>query len=244
MVSKPNHPPPPVRWPGSGGRPGIVQQRVAGAPSAIGSSKPAMALVAPSLPAKGAPAREYQPPPVRWNGAVQCKRPELRHQPPAITWPGPPPRAETLLRKTIAPPASKTGIRAASNPVRGRYPPVSVTAPVAMYRIAIQMMQSNYNTHSGVRFPIFNQNDYSFTLASALEATTPVGRGDAKKISGLDSESGVEVGDVGSYKIIQHLEKKGDNLTGDHQPSGAAIKEAIRLELHRRLNQVLTRAMA
>ena len=43
---------------------------------------------------------------------------------------------------------------------------------------------------------------------------------------------------------MQYLEKTGDGLTGDHQPSGAAIKEAIRLKLHSSLNQVLTRQMA
>lgn len=100
-------------------------------------------------------------------------------------------------------------------------------------------MQSN-----GINFYALDKTKYQFTPQSALNATKSIGRGEAQTISGLPFNYGVKVGDVGSYKIIQHLEKTGDGLTGDHQPSGASIKEAIRLELHQKLNQVLTRSMA
>lgn len=85
---------------------------------------------------------------------------------------------------------------------------------------------------------------YEFTLKSALQAITADPRGTSGEISGRESKSGVQVGDIGSYKIIQYLEKVGDNLTGDHQPSGAAIKEAIRMLLHEALDRPLTRSAA
>lgn len=87
-------------------------------------------------------------------------------------------------------------------------------------------------------------DDYAFTTKSAKKAVTPLAHGSYKKLTGHASGYGVEVGDVGSYGAIQHLEQTGDGLTGDHQPSGAAIKEAIRLKLHSALNQPLTRGMA
>ena len=85
---------------------------------------------------------------------------------------------------------------------------------------------------------------YKFTSASALRATKKIPRGRFKIITGRNSKTGVKIGDIGSYGAVQHLEKVGDQLTGDHQPSGAAIKEAIRLQLHTALNQPLTRSMA
>ncbi len=89
-----------------------------------------------------------------------------------------------------------------------------------------------------------NPVNFSFTATSALNATKPLAHGTWGQLTGQKANSGVSVGDYGSYGGIQYLEKTGDGLTGDHQPSGAAIKEAIRLELHRSLNQVLTRRMA
>jgi hypothetical protein len=87
-------------------------------------------------------------------------------------------------------------------------------------------------------------SDYKFSAASAEAATDPIPRGHWADLTGVASSSGVEVGDVGSYGAIQHAEATGDGLTGDHQPSGAAIKEAIREMLHTALHKPLTRAMA
>lgn len=89
-----------------------------------------------------------------------------------------------------------------------------------------------------------NPEDHEFTPTSALQATKPIPRGEAKQKAGRSADDGVEVGDVGSYGYVQYLEKTGDALTGDHQPSGAAVKENIRLLLHTSLNQPLTRSMA
>lgn len=86
--------------------------------------------------------------------------------------------------------------------------------------------------------------NFSFTSASALRATQSVPHGGWGILTGQPANSGVSVGDYGSYGGVQYLEQTGDGLTGDHQPSGAAIKEAIRLELHNSLAQVLTRGMA
>lgn len=95
----------------------------------------------------------------------------------------------------------------------------------------------------GIPFKI-PQTSYTFTATSALTATTPMPHGGWSTLTGAASGSGVKVGDCGSYGAVQYLETTGDGLTGDHQPSGAAIKEAIRLQLHASLNQVLTRSMA
>ena len=86
--------------------------------------------------------------------------------------------------------------------------------------------------------------NYTFSLTSALNATTPIPRGEARTETGRGAQSGVSVGQVGSYGYVQYLEKTGDGLTGDHQPSGAAVKEAIRELLHSSLNRPLTRSMA
>ena len=94
----------------------------------------------------------------------------------------------------------------------------------------------------GISFPY--PGHFDFTSTSALNATQPLPYGTWGKLTGQQANSGVSIGDYGSYGGIQYLEQTGDGLTGDHQPSGAAIKEAIRLELHRSLNQVLTRGMA
>lgn len=69
-------------------------------------------------------------------------------------------------------------------------------------------------------------------------------RGEARTVAGRAANTGVAVGDVASYSVVQHLEQTGDGLTGDHQPSGAAIKEAIRQKLHTALKRPLTRSMA
>lgn len=89
-----------------------------------------------------------------------------------------------------------------------------------------------------------NPVNFGFTSTSALNATKPMPHGGWGVLTGQPANSGVSVGDYGSYGGVQYLEKTGDGLTGDHQPSGAAIKEAIRIELHNSLKQVLTRGMA
>lgn len=86
--------------------------------------------------------------------------------------------------------------------------------------------------------------EHNFSLASALAATEPIARGEARRETGRAANTGVYVGDVGSYGYVQYLEQTGDGLTGDHQPSGAAVKEAIRELLHKSLNKPLTRSMA
>lgn len=100
----------------------------------------------------------------------------------------------------------------------------------------------NSFTFNGISFT--SPTDYTFTATSALNATKPIPYGGWSTITGGSRNSGVSIGDYGSYGGVQYLEKTGDGLTGDHQPSGAAIKEAIRLKLHSSLNQVLTRQMA
>lgn len=85
---------------------------------------------------------------------------------------------------------------------------------------------------------------HEFTLASASKATEPIPRGEAREEAGRGAGTGVEVGDIGSYGYVQYLEEVGDGLTGDHQPSGAAVKESIRNMLHTALDKPLTRSMA
>ncbi len=97
---------------------------------------------------------------------------------------------------------------------------------------------------SGMNFSYGSSSDYTFTSTSALNATKSLPRNTWKNVTGQSRNSGVKIGDVGSYGGVQYLEKTGDGLTGDHQPSGAAIKEAIRIKLHNALNQPLTRQMA
>jgi len=94
----------------------------------------------------------------------------------------------------------------------------------------------------GVRFN--RPGGFKFTSKSAERATEPLKRGAWGKVTRRKRNSGVKVGHFGSYGGVQYAEKVGDKLTGDHQPSGAAIKEAIRVELHKSLNRVLTRSMA
>ncbi len=186
---------------------------------------PPVKFPAPSgLQAKAA-LHAIAPPPVKWNAAVQMK--------PVLRWNG---RPDGALSAPM--PSCGSAVQARGGIFRTASPPPAGRSG------SIQMMQSNFFQQSGVQFPVLNPTQYRFTLASAQEAITPTQRGESATITGLGSGSGVEVGDVASYKIVQFLEKKGDKLTGDHQPSGAAIKEAIRILLHQKLNHVLTRTMA
>lgn len=84
-------------------------------------------------------------------------------------------------------------------------------------------------------------NYFEFTISGALNAIQST---NGWTITGLPRHYGVTVGDIGSYGYVRYLEKTGDGLTGDHQPSGAAIKEAIRESLHAVLPHRLTRNMA
>jgi hypothetical protein len=103
-----------------------------------------------------------------------------------------------------------------------------------------QLLSHNY------KIPTVAGNVYQlmFSQSAAKKMIEAPPRGSSKAISGRDAESGVEIGDIASYHIIQYLEKSGDGLTGDHQPSGAAVKEAIRIQLHSVLPHVLTREQA
>lgn len=86
--------------------------------------------------------------------------------------------------------------------------------------------------------------EFKFSKKSAQKAITPLPHGSWGKLTGHPSGYGVEVGDVGSYGAIKYLEQSGDGLTGDHQPSGAAVKEAIRVALHYASTKPLTRSAA
>jgi hypothetical protein len=86
-----------------------------------------------------------------------------------------------------------------------------------------------------------NPSDFEFTTHAADTVTKPLSTTDFPKLTGRTKDSGVEIGDIASYKVVQWLEKVGDDLTGDHQPSGAAIKEALRIQLHKAKTNVLTR---
>ncbi len=90
--------------------------------------------------------------------------------------------------------------------------------------------ESQFGAGSGV---FSKPKKHQFNNANAAaNATEPTPRGEAGRQTGRAAASGVAVGNVGSYGFVQHLEKTGDKLTGDHQPSGAAVKEAIRQVLH------------
>lgn len=80
---------------------------------------------------------------------------------------------------------------------------------------------------------------------AALAMIKPLRAAAFRKKWGLGGRrSGVRTYDIGSYGIVRYLEKPGDKLTGDHQPSGAAVKEALRLRLHALTPGMLTRSMA
>jgi len=93
-------------------------------------------------------------------------------------------------------------------------------------------------------YKVHNPQNYKFTTKSALNAIEPISRGEAQQKTGRGARTGVRVGHVGSYGYVQYLEKTGDRLTGDHQPSGAAVKESIRISLHKQLPKPLTRERA
>ena len=86
-----------------------------------------------------------------------------------------------------------------------------------------------------------NPSDFEFTTTAADTVTKSLSTNDFPTLTGRAKDSGVEIGDVASYGVVQWLEKVGDGLTGDHQPSGAAIKEALRIQLHKAKTNVLTR---
>lgn len=85
---------------------------------------------------------------------------------------------------------------------------------------------------------------YSFNALSAFEATQPIPHGHVSTLTSRGSHTGVALGDVASYVAVQYLEHTGDGFTGDHQPSGAAVKEALRQALHAAKTTVLTRQQA
>jgi len=85
---------------------------------------------------------------------------------------------------------------------------------------------------------------YSIDKKAVSEMIRAPERGEVPGLSSRSGRSGVAEGEVGSYALVQYLEKKGDKLTGDHQPSGAAVKEALREELHIRKYGPLLRSHA
>lgn len=90
----------------------------------------------------------------------------------------------------------------------------------------------------------FDPNFYQFGPAVADEMVRPLAWGEVPDATSRDADSGVAEGDVASYAVVQYLERVGDELTGDHQPSGAAVKEALRLALHNAKLSPLTRLQA
>jgi hypothetical protein len=84
-------------------------------------------------------------------------------------------------------------------------------------------------------------SSYSFNAQSAHEATQP---GQYAAATSRTWHSGVSEGEVGSYGVAQYVGAPGDQLTPDHQPSGAAVKEALRQALHQAKTTVLTRLQA
>ena len=85
---------------------------------------------------------------------------------------------------------------------------------------------------------------YTISPLAVAKMIAPIARGEASSLTSRTGKSGVEEGEVGSYKVVQYLEKIGDGLTGDHQPSGAAVKEALREALHLAKQGPLTRGNA
>jgi hypothetical protein len=85
---------------------------------------------------------------------------------------------------------------------------------------------------------------YTLNTAAVSNMIKPLERGEASGLTSHKADSGVGEGDVASYAVVQYLEKVGDGLTGDHQPSGAAVKEALRQALHLSKQGPLTRGNA
>lgn len=97
---------------------------------------------------------------------------------------------------------------------------------------------------SGITFQKPSDASFRFTPFSANQAVSPLPKNIWKNMTGKERGSGVKFGDIGSYGGVLYLEQTGDGLTGDHQPSGAAIKEAIRQLLYSAIDKILTRSMA
>lgn len=108
---------------------------------------------------------------------------------------------------------------------------------------AIQRAAPNSFSAAGINFS-YNPLAHQITPAAAVAMTQPLAHGEVKATFGGSAGTGVKQGDVGSYAAAQYYEKTGDKLTPDHQPSGAAIKEAIRQKLHGVLAHPLTRLQA
>jgi hypothetical protein len=128
-------------------------------------------------------------------------------------------------------------------PVRGLTTIQQRPVPARQVPSVVQRMWSPNS--SGYTFnPGPTPLSYSFTSTSAFVVTQPIPQGTISSLTSRTRRSGVEEGEVGSYAVVQYLEKTGDKLTGDHQPSGAAVKEAIRQALHLAKSGPLTRLQA
>jgi RHS repeat-associated protein len=88
------------------------------------------------------------------------------------------------------------------------------------------------------------RSHWNITTAAALKMIEQFTISDAPAAWAMGAKSGVSEHDVASYGVVKYLEVVGDLMTGDHQPSGAAVKEAIREALHGALPTVLTRSQA
>ena len=182
----------------------------------------------------------------------------VRNAAPSKTYPAQSPSPALASRRPFVPPV----YRPQSKPV-GVRPSALVQRKVGWTASGLAVAPGQRNIR--LQFPlrrfqaviqcaVFSAGSYSypepqpggFTPASALAAAAPTAgaAGALGHAAGRAPASGVAVGDVASYGVVQWLEKVGDGLTGDHQPSGAAIKEAIREALHTATLGPLTRSMA
>lgn len=114
--------------------------------------------------------------------------------------------------------------------------------PVQMHPRVVQ--RSWGHTSGGYAFTPPVNPTVVFGANFVNNAIAPIPHGYIGQNLNSTSSSGVEEGDVGSYAVVQFLEKVGDQLTGDHQPSGAAVKENLRIALHNLKQGPLTRSMA
>lgn len=200
------------------------------------------------------------PPPYRPQAAPQCLQtksalpPHAQHAKPATA---------TFQAKAAAPQRPRLAhetLRADSpfGPSAGQMRPApAVTLPCVAQRKAVGPASSPFQAPAAKHYAasragvVVQRSAYSVPVgsydispAAAALMTQPLERGEVKAATSRSAKSGVEERDVASYAMVQYLEKKGDGLTGDHQPSGAAIREALREALHLAKSGPLTRSQA
>jgi hypothetical protein len=242
-----------LRSPGSG--PALLEeghnmvfhraQPVSAPPVAMRRGPPPAALIQPKLAMPAVPSafaaqkRANAVMPAPFVPAARCvpQLPGAAPMPPLQRKAALPPRPPAVLPVTRQLKSPLTIARGALPVAQLRKAPAAFSA-----RLVQRASTSTSFTVGGMSFPY--PVSHEFTLTSAQAAVQPISRGEAKRETGRGAGTGVDIGNVGSYAYVQYLEKTGDGLTGDHQPSGAAVKEAVRELLHSALLQPLTRSMA